>query len=346
MIRIILYLVLFLVSLFTVEAQHNNKLFSKLDSLITNNYYEKITSVVVSKNGKIVFEKYYNAANKNTLHNTRSATKSITGTLIGTLIQQNLLRSEKENASQFFNLTQIKNPDKRKEKITIEDLLTMSSLLECNDWNQLSRGNEERMYLIEDWEKFYWNLPIKGFPAWETKPKDSKYGRSFSYCTAGTVVLGSIIEKITGSLEKYANKSLFKKLNITAYKWQKTPTGIPMTGGGLGLKSRDLLKIAELYLNQGNYKGEQIISKDWVQKSITPKTSMGIQNIKYGYLFWLSKFGNENAFYMAGTGGNKIVVIPRLKIVAVLTSTNFRGRMKAINNTKEILDKYIVPALR
>lgn len=346
MIRFILYILLWAFSILNIQAQNNTQLLNELDSLTSNNYYEKITSIVVSKDGKIVFEKYYNGTNENTLHNTRSATKSITGTLIGSLIKKGELKSEKERASQFFDTKVFQNPDKRKLETTIEDLLTMSSLVECDDWNQFSRGNEERMYLIEDWAAFYWNLPIKGFPAWVSKPKDAKYDRAFSYCTAGTVVLGSIIEKITGSLEKYADENLFKKLNVTDYKWQKTPKGIAMTGGGLGLKSRDLLKIATLYLNKGKYNGEQLISKDWVEKSTTPKASIGIQDIEYGYLFWLSKFGGEDAYYMAGTGGNKIVVVPNLKMVAVLTSTNFRGGGKSINNTKEMLDKYIVPSFK
>lgn len=345
MIRVILYLIIALLSIFKIQCQ-NNKLLNELDNLIIENKYEKITSVVISQNNNIIFEKYYNGADKETLHNTRSATKSITSTLIGTLIKNGLLKSEKEKASKFFNVESFQNPDKRKDNITIEDLLTMSSILECDDWNQSSRGNEERMYLIENWSQFYWNLPIKGFPAWKNKPQDSKYGRSFSYCTAGTVVLGEIIENITGSLENYADKYFFQKLDIKNYKWQKTPTEIPMTGGGLALNSKDLLKIGQLYLNNGKYREEQIISENWVKKSTSPKASMEIQDIEYGYLFWLSKFNNEDAFYMTGTGGNKVVVIPSLKMVAVLTSTNFNGGMQSHNNTKEILEKYIIPFLK
>ncbi|TYB73014.1 serine hydrolase [Bizionia saleffrena] len=327
----------------------NSSKIQEMDSLITKGDFKEISSVVIAHNGKVIFENYYNDNNIDTKHNTRSATKTITGTLIGSLIQDGSLKSVDEKASKYSKVKNLQNPDSRKDDITIEDLLTMSSILECNDWDQNSRGQEEKMYIIEDWVKFYWDLPIKGFPEWITKPKDTKYGRSFSYCTAGVVVLGDVINNISGSLKNYADKALFSKLGITDYHWQITPTGLPMTGGGLGLRSRDLLKIGQLYLNDGKWNNEQIITADFVSKSTKPHSEVGMFDYEYGYLWWLSEFGKEEkvkASFMSGTGGNKIAIFPELNLVVVLTSTFYNGGMNSHNQTTVLLNEYIVPEIK
>ena len=160
-------------------------LFQKMDSIIKSGKYEKITSVVVAHKGKVLFEKYYNGNNVNSKHNTRSATKTIASLLTGIAIDKGYVTSEKDKIFDFLqHKLPVKNFDKRKAAITIEDLLTMSSAVECNDWNSYSRGNEERMYIIEDWGKFYLNLPIRSYP-WGPKPEDRPYGRAYSYCSAG-----------------------------------------------------------------------------------------------------------------------------------------------------------------
>lgn len=325
----------------------NSSLIKQMDSLISANHFKQITSVLIAHKGELIFEGYYNGAEDATLHNTRSATKTIAGTLIGCLLDEGKLKTEKEFASNYSKRDNLYYPDGRKDSITIEDLLTMSSILECDDWNQFSRGNEERMYLIEDWVKFYWDLPIKGFPEWTTKPEDSEFGRTFSYCTAGVVVLGDIINSISGDLRAYADKVLFKKLGISACHWQMTPIGIPMTGGGLGLRSRDLLKIGQLYLNRGIWNGEQVLSYSWIEKSTTPKAKIEMgTGYEYGYLWWISEFADERSYYMTGTGGNKVVVFPDLELVVVLTSTYYDGGMKSHQQTDRLLSDFIIPDIK
>ncbi len=234
----------------------------------------------------------------------------------------------------------------------------MSSLLECDDENQFSRGNEERMYLIEDYFRFFLDLPIRGFPAWNPKPADSPYGRSFSYCTAGVVLLGGVLERAAKlKVDEFARRFLFDPLGIHEVQWQMTPMGMPMTGGGLRLRARDFLKLAELYNRKGVWKGQRVVSEDWVAVSTSPH-ARARENVDYGYLWWIQDFGPEGggagagaagpvkkhkAFYMAGNGGSKIAVFPDLDMVVVLTGTMY-GSGKGHQQTERILNEFIVPA--
>ncbi len=310
--------------------------------------YPAVNGVLIARSGTLAFERYFNGFDASSLMNTRSTTKTITGMLIGIAIDRGFLSGVDAPVMSFFaDLQPVHNPDPRKDRISIEDFLTMSSLLECDDSNSFSRGNEERMYLVEDWARFTLDLPIRGFPGWMTKPEDSRYGRSFNDCTGGVVTLGSVLERVTGMpVPEFAGQYLFGPLGIRNAEWPFTPLGTAMTGGGLQLIGRDLLKLGALYLDGGRWNGRQIVSEQWVRQSVRPHAEVD-DSTDYGYLWWLKPFAAGDRTFaslsMLGNGGNKICVFPDLQLVVVIASTNFNTRGMH-EQTDKLLTEYILPA--
>ena len=287
--------------------------------------------MLVSRHGKLLYEGYFDG-DANTLRDTRSATKTITGALTGIAIRERKLSGTDARILSLLpeRARRIQNPDPRKSKITVEDLLTMSSPLECDDWSDASRGNEERMYIIEDWAQFILDLPIRGRMRVGETTEPPKYGRAFSYCTGGVFVMSEVLTAATKMrTDRYAKEKLFSPLGITQAEWVFSPLDVPQTGGGLRLTSRDLMKIAQLYLNGGMWQGQRILDEAWVKASTTPHARIEDET-DYGYLWWLKswKSGGKSygSFYMSGNGGNKVVGIPALDAVVVITSTNYNTR--------------------
>jgi CubicO group peptidase (beta-lactamase class C family) len=285
--------------------------------------FGQITSVLVSRDGELVHEQYVRG-DAATLRNTRSCTKTVAGLLLGIGIEQGLVESVTTPVLELLGATPVSHPDPRKEAITLEDLLTMSSCLECDDWNSFSAGNEERMYLVEDWAQFALDLPIRGFPSWAERPQDSPYGRSFSYCTAGVVLLGIALERSLGEpLPAFARRVLFEPLGIDRAEWPSTPLDQTSTAGGLLLTSRALAALGTLVLRKGaGSDGAGIVPEVWLAESTRPHARIDDET-EYGYLWWLRSFAGHASHYMTGTGGNRVHVFPSLDLVVVITTTNF-----------------------
>jgi CubicO group peptidase (beta-lactamase class C family) len=319
-----------------------------MDSSIRSGRFEKVTSVLVAQNGTLIFEGYYNGADSTSLHNTRSATKTMATLLLGIAIQKGAVKSETDKIFNYLDPgDKVMNPDPRKMAITIEDLLTMSSLLECDDNNPFSRGNEERMYLIEDWLQFYLNLPVRSF-TFNPKPEDSPYGRSWSYCSAGAAALAEVLEgAIRIPLDSFARTELFEPLRIDDYRLHYNPRGVLNTAGGSEYRSRDLLKLGQLLWQKGKWFDRQLIGSEWVDKATSPKATPR-EGTDYGYLLWLKPYGKDrkfNSFAMSGNGGQKILAIPQLRLCAVITTRNY-GNPRAHDYTDELMERFIVPAIQ
>ncbi len=315
---------------------------SKLEELnrkIITETYKDITSIVVIKNGKLLVEEYFNGANRNTLHNTRSVGKSFASTLLGIAIQDGYIKNEMQTLKEFYNLKTFQNYSTDKENVTLKELLTMSSAFDGSDINPQSPGNEENMYPTKNWVDFTLHLPVD-----KTKVANKKW----DYFTAGIVVLGDIIHKcVPNGLEKYSDKKLFQPLGIKKYKWQFTPQKVANTAGGLQLRSLDYAKFGQLYKNQGAWNGKQVLSQDWITKSLSRQMTIS-EDEYYGYLFWNKTYKVDGmdyeVYYSSGNGGNKIFIFKDQPFVIVITSTAF-NKPYGHSQVDKIMTNYLIPTV-
>lgn len=320
-----------------------------LATKIRSGSYPGITSVLVARDGKLVYEDYFNGGDPERLNDVRSASKSVTALLVGAAIDRGLIPGAQARVYDYFpDKRPLQHPDPRKQAITLEDLLSMSSLWECDDENAFSSGNEERMYVTEDWLQFALDLPIKGFAPWMARPQDSPHGRAFAYCTAGAFVAGAVVERAAHMpLARFAGEVLEKPLGIAHAQWNASPLGIGMGGGGTRYRSRDLAKLGQLALDEGSWHGRQVISAAWVRAMLTVH-AQARDDADYGYFWWNFRKPvtgtDEPVWAMGGNGGNYVFVVPSRRLVAVITSTAYNQRY-AHPQSQEIFREYVLKAL-
>ncbi|AWH18222.1 serine hydrolase [Stenotrophomonas sp. ZAC14D2_NAIMI4_7] len=320
-----------------------------LEQAIARDELKQVRSVLLQVDGKVVYEGYFNGADAQTLHDVRSASKSVTALLVGAAIGQHHLPGVQARVYDYFPAyTASHSVDPRLRATTVQDLLTMSSLWECDDENPFSAGNEERMYVSERWLDFALGLPVKGFAPWMQRPQDSPHGRAFAYCTANSFVLGAVLEQATGQpLADFAATALERPLGITERHWNRSPEGIGMGGGGTRYRSRDLARLGQLVLDRGRWQGQQLVPQDYIEAMVQAqaKTSDGSD---YGYQWWGLKLDVRGAprtvWAMSGNGGNYVFVLPEQRAVAVVTTQAF-NRSFAHPQSRRILTEFLLPAL-
>lgn len=312
-----------------------------LNTAIADYTLKDITSVVVIREGKLMLEEYFNDAGRSTLHDTRSAGKSFTSTLMGIAIQDGYIKNEDQVLKTFYDLKQYANYDIKKDNIKIKDLLTMSSVFKGSDADGDSPGNEENMYPTDNWVKFTLDLPV------DTSKTN---GKQWDYFTAGVVVLGDVLNKtVPNGLEKYADKKLFAPLDIKTYQWQYTPQKVANTAGSLQMRSLDYAKYTQLYKNNGLWNGKQILSPEWIQKTLSKQIQIsGRDNQFYGYLFWNKTFTykgrKHEVYYCAGNGGNQFMIFKDLPLVIIITSKAYNKPYGHPQADTIVLD-YLLPAI-
>lgn len=294
-----------------------------------------IDSILIARNGKLVFEAYFDGFDRDTVHNIRSAFKSFTSTLAGIAIDKELISGVERPVSTYFpdHWADITTDDERRERITLEHLLTMTV------------GFDRRLGLddSEDWYRFALDQPMSHEP-----------GTRFDYSDGNSMLIGGAVAQASGeALPDFAKKNLFNPLGITNYCWTLTPAGQPMTDGSFYMRPRDFAKLGQLYLNLGAWQGQRVVSEAWVRDStreriaLPPPTKRKL-HMNYGYQWWVRHLDPGDslrvAMYAASGGSQKMAVLPNLDMVVVFTGSRYYG-WDAHQQPWQLLDRYILPAL-
>jgi CubicO group peptidase (beta-lactamase class C family) len=324
-------------------ALHENPLESLTASLVAAEYPDT-TSVLVYKDDRLVFERYFGAGGMQVLNDTRSATRTLTALIVGQAIADGALRSAEQPAFTLLpDLAPFRNDGPAKQSITLMDLLTMSSALDCDDSDARNVGNEENMYPRTNWSRWVVDLPVR--PDY----RRGAAGRGpFAYCTAGVFLLGQVVQRATRMpLERYFDARLFRPLGIHERQWTRSPGGESQAGGGLRLRSRDLLKLGVLIMGNGNWRGAQLVPEAWVRRMQTVSNVVNDQQ-SYGMLYWQRQYtspcGTLNGWYMSGNGGNAVMTVPLRSLVAVVTRTHY-NQEDMHEQTARLLEEHVFAAL-
>ena len=215
----------------------------------------KVHSLLVIRNGYLVSETYFDDFQPDTRHHLQSVTKSFISTLIGIAIDQGYLTGADQRVIDLFLESAIANLDNQKQDMTLEDLLTMRSGLDCQegdiDYQAITKSPDGAKYMLD-------------------KPMIETPGSRWNYCSGGYHVLSAIIQQSTGkNALDFAEQNLFKPLGISNVVWPADKAGNSTGGWGLQLTPRDMAKLGYLYLRGGQWDGQQIVSSEWA-KSCSP----------------------------------------------------------------------------
>ncbi|MGB5925732.1 MAG: serine hydrolase [Dehalococcoidia bacterium] len=295
--------------------------------LVAEVYYnaaqlETLYSLLVVKNGYLIAEDYFNEGSIDQKDRLQSVTKSYTSALVGIALDQGYLSSVEQKMLDFFPEVTDQITDPRKEQITIRDLL------------QMRAG-----YPWEETDPALWDGLLSGHypPLIEEFPLVADPGTEFHYSNLSSNWLGIIVDRATGTnLKAYAEENLFLPLGVEAGEWGTDAEGHNNGCGDLHFSARDAAKFGLLYLNEGEYEGNQVVPAAWVHDSLQRYSEdinvtggfpanwgLSFRDVGYGYQWWSARVGEHHFDLAWGHGGQLIVLLDELDMVIVVTSYPF-----------------------
>ncbi|MBN1487509.1 MAG: serine hydrolase [Anaerolineae bacterium] len=291
-----------------------------------------IHSIIIVRHGYIVAEIYFHPFDKHTPHYINSCAASFTSALAGIAVQEGYLEGVETPVLDFFPERDIANNDRRKEEMTLEHLLTMSSGM---NWPEFGYSPSSifvlsEMFASDDWVQYVLDRPMAVDP-----------GSLYNYNSGGAHLVMSIVRQATGmSSPDFAQEYLFKPLGISDYVWSTDPQGLLYGGGELVMRPRDMAKFGYLYLRQGVWNQQQIVPAAWVAASAEPAIQ-GKHGYSYGYMWWV----HQDGFYHArGFRGQRIFVAPEQDIVAVFTAQVDSDALEVLPDS--LMEYFILPSAK
>ena len=309
-----------------------------------------VHSVIVLRSGYLLFEYYGVGPDEiwdtslpavvhgvGVKHDVRSVSKSVVSLLIGIALDRKLLASVDEPIWKFFpEFAALRTA--AKDRILLRHLLTMTSGIAWNE-SRVSYSDPENSLLRMDAAPDPYQYVME-------QPLTTEPGTKWNYSGGSTALLGAILQKVSQKpLAEFAREALFEPLGITEFEWMRMQSGEIAADGGLRLRPRDMAKLGQLVLSQGEWKGKRIVSASWLRESL--RKNMDARHLHYGYQWWIgSSWVNSRTvewFAALGHGGQRIIIVPSLDLVVIFTAGLYDSNDWALMNN--LLEIYILPSI-
>jgi len=312
-----------------------------IDTPMSSVSASQIHSILIARRGKLVLEEYFHGHHRDQPHDTRSAGKSLAATVVGAAMQAGIDVSPATPVYQTMLGTLPADLEPRKRAMKLEHLLTMTGGHFCDDGNPDAPGNEDAMQDQQkerDWFRFILALPMDRTP-----------GEKIVYCSIDAHLAGGVLAKAAREpLVELFDRLVARPLGFGPYYLNLAPTGEAYMGGGSYLLPRDFLKVAQLMVNEGTWKGQRIVSREWALKSTAALRDLSPRQ-QYGYL-WNSveypyRGRKVRAFFAGGNGGQIFMGIPELELAIAFTGGNYADASLFIPQ-RSLVPEQILPALQ
>jgi CubicO group peptidase (beta-lactamase class C family) len=290
-----------------------------------------VQSILIERNGELIAERYKGRLNGNRAVNTKSASKSILSLLIGIAIDQGYIEGVDQAIGEYFPDYFEQNPDRAKETITIQDLLTMRSGLETT-----SIRNYGRWVVSNNWYEYALSRPLVDEP-----------GGRMIYSTGSSHLLSVILTRASGmSTLDFANRYLFEPMDIRVGGWDRDPQGYYLGGNNMAMRPPDMIKIGRMMMDSGIYNGERVISEEWIKESVEIYTRSNFNPYDFGYMWWRRPVNGYELIFAWGHGGQYIMMLPELDTVIVITSNLMQNEGRGYQREVfRYLEERLVPFL-